>query len=938
MLVKLGDDGKLNIPSTVENAGVTYTVTAIGEEAFYSGTQEYNESIKEVTFPDTLKKIGYGAFWLYPKLENIVLPDGIEEIGDWAFREIPEIKTIHLPKNLKTLGKLAFYQCTGLTSIEIPSGITEINLQTFSGCTNLTEVKLPDGLTTISREAFKNCQALKDINLPEGLESIGDGVFWSCSSLETIDLPESLRTIDMWGFRYCTSLTDITLNKNLETLEQCVFQGCTALTEITLPASLTNFYPNAFAETNCTVKTSNIGHYAALTKKIADEAKIEQDKANAGQTYNNTYKNLEPKLLDADGNEINAEVFVDGAYSYIVLDEHSVQLIGCTGNVPTGKLTLPSTATATNNKTYTVTSIGSNAFAKCEGITGLTLPENLERIESRAFDRCSNLATVDEFPASLTFIGNDAFYDCCLTTLSFPADSKLQTIDTSAFMWCEELTSVTLPEGLKTVGERAFESCSKLKSISFPASLQSLGSEVFYNCHALTEVTFAADCKLEEIPGNAFFSCALQTLELPANIKTIGGSAFLGCDRLQSVGLPDGLETIGVTAFYNNKALTGNLVIPASVSKIEASAFGQCTNEGLSIRIQGKNLLNNIANNAFDDVPLLTCDDPDIYTYLNSMKSKDSGPTEVQQPVTTYTVSVQSGDGGTASASSTSAAEGTEITLTATPDSGYHFKEWQVVSGSVTITNNQFTMPAGNVTVKAVFEKDSTGSSRPSGGGGSKRPGSSRPATPTTPTTPSQTQVQLDTQTVTMCRGAAYQFLVKHHNDVANMTVSSANPTIATVALADARDPRGAKYEVTATGIGSTQILVTYNGQTVTMTVNVQAPKGSMTLDTVQYTMAPGNQYTIGAFIRDENGNPLSAEQVRELVANGRLNVRDSRTGSIVTLTQQSNGHFCVTGKNEGTAYIIYEIGGTHASVRVDVKNGVKQGGNAVRNTSYFTE
>ena len=70
------------------------------------------------------------------------------------------------------------------------------------------------------------------------------------------------------------------------------------------------------------------------------------------------------------------------------------------------------------------------------------------------------------------------------------------------------------------------------------------------------------------------------------------------------------------------------------------------------------------------------------------------------------TVTVTTDGNGTASASPSKAAAGTEITLTATPNEGYHFKEWQVISGGVTIKDNKFTMPDSNVEVKAVFEKD----------------------------------------------------------------------------------------------------------------------------------------------------------------------------------------------------------------------------------------
>ena len=75
---------------------------------------------------------------------------------------------------------------------------------------------------------------------------------------------------------------------------------------------------------------------------------------------------------------------------------------------------------------------------------------------------------------------------------------------------------------------------------------------------------------------------------------------------------------------------------------------------------------------------------------------------------TEYSVKVSTDGNGTAMADKTSAAAGTVVTLTATPKSGYHFKQWQVVTGGVTIKDNKFTMPAGNVEIKAIFEKNAT--------------------------------------------------------------------------------------------------------------------------------------------------------------------------------------------------------------------------------------
>ena len=78
----------------------------------------------------------------------------------------------------------------------------------------------------------------------------------------------------------------------------------------------------------------------------------------------------------------------------------------------------------------------------------------------------------------------------------------------------------------------------------------------------------------------------------------------------------------------------------------------------------------------------------------------------VARQAETYAVTVTTDGNGTASADLAAAAAGTNISLSATPNTGYHFKEWQVVSGGVTIENDKFTMPDGNVEIKAIFEKD----------------------------------------------------------------------------------------------------------------------------------------------------------------------------------------------------------------------------------------
>ena len=151
-----------------------------------------------------------------------------------------------------------------------------------------------------------------------------------------------------------------------------------------------------------------------------------------------------------------------------------------------------------------------------------------------------------------------------------------------------------------------------------------------------------------------------------------------------SVLITDGEFTLGASSLPNVKY------------------YGALTTDGGNIEISGTGTFT--LPEDFDDswkVYILaekTSGDDKLTDYA-SVPVEISVPDEVE-----YTITCSADGNGTASASTTTATEGTEVTLTATPKSGYAFKEWQVVSGGVTITDNKFTMPAGNVEVKAIFE------------------------------------------------------------------------------------------------------------------------------------------------------------------------------------------------------------------------------------------
>lgn len=187
------------------------------------------------------------------------------------------------------------------------------------------------------------------------------------------------------------------------------------------------------------------------------------------------------------------------------------------------------------------------------------------------------------------------------------------------------------------------------------------------------------------IGRNAFMDCTGHTeINLPDSVTAIGDSVFSGCTGLTEITLPDSIITIGDRAFSGCTDLTSITFTSDTSPTIDGGAFANC-DKLTEIRVPAG------AEGAYRK------------KLSDAGLDLDGGGIEVKVE---YSITVTATEGGAASASPDFAAEGEEITLTAVPDSDYRFKEWQVVSGGVTADSGRFEMPAGAVTVKAVFEKE----------------------------------------------------------------------------------------------------------------------------------------------------------------------------------------------------------------------------------------
>ena len=182
-------------------------------------------------------------------------------------------------------------------------------------------------------------------------------------------------------------------------------------------------------------------------------------------------------------------------------------------------------------------------------INAIRIDYGVTSIGENAFLSCDSLTSVT-IPDSVTSIGDGAFADCRnLTNVTIP--NSVTVIGSGAFSMCYSLTSVTIPNSVTFIGFSAFAD-TPLTSVTIPDGVTTIELQTFLNCRSLTSVT------------------------IPDSITTIGEAAFLGCYSLTSVTIPDSVTTIGSRAFGLCDSMT-SVIIPSSVTSVGVSAFLGCS-------------------------------------------------------------------------------------------------------------------------------------------------------------------------------------------------------------------------------------------------------------------------------------------------------------------------------------------------------------------------
>ena len=422
--------GNIVLPETVQYNGVSYTVTSIGDYAFYT----CSGLTGNLTIPNSITTIGNKAFSSCSGLTgNLIIPNSVTSIEQWAFSGCTGLTgSLTIPYSVTSLGQFAFncgftevyydaincadvsyspfyncsgsltigdnveripakmfQECSGFTgSLIIGNSVTSIGDNAFSYCSNFGSIEV--GTDNVFYDSRNDCNALISTNtnelilgckntiIPNSVASIGNRAFVNCIGLTgDLIIPNSVTTIGEYAFSYCTGIIgSLTIGNSVTTIDEYAFSYCTGITGDLIIGN----------------SVITIGNYAFM--------------GCSGFTGN---------LII--GNSVTA--IGNNAFS------------GCFGF--TGNLIIPNS----------VTSIGSNAFRECRNFTGnLIIGESVTSISDWAFGGCNGFTGNLNIPNSVTSIGNNVFKDCDGFTGGLAIGNSVSTIGTNAFKGCSGISFI----------------------------------------------------------------------------------------------------------------------------------------------------------------------------------------------------------------------------------------------------------------------------------------------------------------------------------------------------------------------------------------------------------------------------------------------------------------------------------------------------------------
>lgn len=498
-----------------------------------------------------------------------------------SYKYDESIYKLIVPDNIIRIGSQAFYFCENLEQIKLNDKIQKIGEEAFYGSAYYEEKdNWTDGVLYIGDCLIKaNPYAVSDsYEVRNGTRLIADGAFNDCKNLSSIIIPDTVEYIgsnvftdtaffgnqDNWkngalildylliaADRYYTGVFNVP--DGIRTIADDAFTNCSQITEVTTPDSLKHIGQNAFFDCQ---KLTNI----SIGKSVETLGRGPFRMCTALQSV--TVNNENKYFAAADG---------------ILYNKQLSSVLRCPQKT-VGKV---------------------------------TLPDSVTKINSYAFEFCSELESV-EIPSGCVFIGDSAFAYCeILSDVTIPESTEY--IDINAFSYCNRIASVSVPDNVRHLGRCAFTCCTNLKEVRIGNGVTVITDSLFESCEKLKKVVLGDN--IESISSTAFRDTAyISDVKNYQNGLLISSDKYLikAAPDVKKCIIPSGVTLIADGAFDypSENGSISEIHIPSSVEQLDIYTFSGVP-DTVPIYYDG-----NVSNFGYEDLNLYTAD---FYTLVWAM-------------------------------------------------------------------------------------------------------------------------------------------------------------------------------------------------------------------------------------------------------------------------------------------------------------------------------
>ncbi len=638
----------------ITEAVIPEGVTAIGDYAFNKC-----EGITAVSLPSSLTTIGENAF-AYTGLVSVDFPESLTEIKKQAFNRCSDLKSVTIPEGVVSIGYYAFSHC-GITSLTLPSTIRSMD-HSFYSCSDLAQLTLSEGITSLGysfsyidaltsvhipstvilKGDFTNCPNLASVTIAEGATVVNG--FNECDKLASIVIPStvtkingllrcpSLRSItipkavnDINGFKNCTALEKVVIEdleawcrisfsstndynpqyyakhlflgdneiinlvipETITKLRAFVFNNLTSITTVRIPGSVTNISGDAFRD------CSGVEHVFCSADPMSLTWNGKGFKPDKATLFHVTDVELwKTKFPDANVTFVGDMTTITYTASQRVaqFDVYSnftgasaVSTHEYDSETEQGVVVYAGRVTAlSENALYGCNSLasialpegiralGSGALGNCGSLATVILPSTIETIAAGAFTNSNNIADIYCFanPADVAWYGNNS-------TSQFKPDkcTVFHVNDVTAWQQTFPDANVTFAGGMTAFTYTATEKITAFEALKKFAGATDIVSHVFSSDTGEGTVIYKGE--VTALNSNCFSRSKLVSIVIPPSVTRLEISAFDQCTELISVSLPESINYIDSYVFYRCYKLS-SISIPKAVSILHSFTFADC--------------------------------------------------------------------------------------------------------------------------------------------------------------------------------------------------------------------------------------------------------------------------------------------------------------------------------------------------------------------------